>query len=128
MRDILAKSRQLRIQLPVPQLKALNHFHKPVFDMEKPLVKILTRDIDGNELLQVILSNTLLSINYPAPSTDLHPDQFVEMGLVRFEAEKNKAFVNDPILLNWRIDNYYEFQYFYNSEKVTLDAQLWQIF
>ncbi|KAF0517626.1 hypothetical protein F8M41_016892 [Gigaspora margarita] len=48
IRDILAKSQQLCIQLSVPQLKALNHFHKPVFDMEKPLVKILARDMDRN--------------------------------------------------------------------------------
>ncbi|CAG8745002.1 5093_t:CDS:2, partial [Dentiscutata erythropus] len=189
MRDILAKSRQLHIQLLIPQLKAPSCFHRPVFDMEKPLVKILVEDMGGNsralealeqviplniddycisdiihnlikelldlysgvldrsdcykEILQVILSNTPVNINFSIPGTDLRPDQFAEMGLVRFEAG-NSAFdrltcpyvwlwliarlVDYPILLNWRFDDYNEIQHFHNPEKIPPGAQLWQNF
>ncbi|CAG8753632.1 8303_t:CDS:1, partial [Gigaspora rosea] len=189
IRDILARSSQLCIQLPIPQLKAPSCFHRPVFNMEKPLVKILVEDMGGNgraleelekvmlsniddscvsdiiyqllrkleciysdvldhsdsykELLQVILSNTPLSIHYPVPGTNLRPGQFAEMSLIRFEA-KNSAFgrltcpyvwlwlmahaVNDPILLNWRFDYYNEIQHIHKPAKIPPGAQTWQHF
>lgn len=189
MRDILARSSQLRIQLPIPQLKAPSRFNRSVFNIEKPLVKILVEDMGGNgralealekvmpsniddscvsdiihkllgklegmysdaldysdsyeELLRVILSNTPLSIHYPVPGTDLRPDQFAEMGLIRFEAENSDLgrltcpyvwlwlmarAVNDPILLNWRFDHYNDIQHIHNPEKIPPGVQSWQNF
>ncbi|CAG8823218.1 23435_t:CDS:2, partial [Gigaspora margarita] len=48
MRDALARTSQLHIQLPIPQLKAPSRFHRPVFNMEKPFVNILVEDMGGN--------------------------------------------------------------------------------
>ncbi|CAG8601994.1 374_t:CDS:1, partial [Scutellospora calospora] len=185
----LASSRQLFIQLPIPQLKAPTRFQRPVFDIKKPLVKILVGDMGGNRralevleqvmpsniddccvsdiihqllvelediysnvlahsgsykvLLRVILGNTPLSIHDLVPGTNLRPDQFAKMGLIRFEI-KNSEFgrltcpyvwlwlmaraVDDPILLNWRFDDYNEIQHLHNPEKILLGAQLWQNF
>ncbi|CAG8848015.1 4778_t:CDS:1, partial [Gigaspora margarita] len=182
-------SSQLRIQLPIPQLKAPSRFNRPVFNIEKPLVKILVEDMGENgralealekvmplniddscvsdiihelltnlgrvysdvldysdfykELLRVILSNTPLSIHYPVPGTDLCPDQFAEMGLIRFEAKIGAVgrltcpyvwlwlmacAVKDPILLNWRFDYYNDIQHIHNPEKIPPGAQTWQHF
>ncbi|CAG8671599.1 15369_t:CDS:2, partial [Gigaspora rosea] len=134
MRDILAKSRQLRIQLPAPQLKALNQTPREILD---GVMGGNGRALEAFKQVIVVLVTSFIS-------TDLCPDQSAEMGLVRFEAEKNSAFgrltclhvwlllitcaVNDPILLNWGFDDYDEIQHFHNPEKVSLGAQLWQNF
>ncbi|RIB10973.1 hypothetical protein C2G38_2250437 [Gigaspora rosea] len=114
--------------------------HKLLEQLEGVYSDVLDR---YKELLRVILSNTPLSIHYPVPGTDLRPDQFAEMGLIRFEVKNSELgrltcpyvwlwlmarAVKYPILLNWRFDYYNEIQHIHKPAKIPPGAQTWQHF